>query len=157
GPGGGPHVRAFDGVTGQPISSFFAYDPSFRGGVNVASGDFDGNKVPDLITGPASSGGPHIRVWTNSPTPALVSEFLAFGGAGNQGVNVGSVSRTDNNPDLIAVSPRPLPTDGPTASHTFATYDLHGVLAGTRIFGGVSSNNLPMSSNPDAPAVAFAG
>jgi len=36
GPGGGPHVEAFDGVTLTVLRSFFAYDQGFMGGVNVA-------------------------------------------------------------------------------------------------------------------------
>src|SRR5262249_39237627 len=44
GPGGGPHVKIFDGATGQlmtnsPIASLMAFDPSFTGGVYVAGGD----------------------------------------------------------------------------------------------------------------------
>jgi hypothetical protein len=35
GPGGGPHVRVFDGVTGQELLGFFAYEPSFTGGIFV--------------------------------------------------------------------------------------------------------------------------
>jgi hypothetical protein len=40
GPGGGPHVRTFDGSTGQQLQqnttdSFMAFDPSFSGGVFV--------------------------------------------------------------------------------------------------------------------------
>jgi hypothetical protein len=39
GPGGGPHVRIFDGGTGNPLTnafdSFMAFDPSFSGGVFV--------------------------------------------------------------------------------------------------------------------------
>src|SRR4051812_46001849 len=27
GPGGGPHVRVFDGANGKPVREFFAYDP----------------------------------------------------------------------------------------------------------------------------------
>src|SRR5947208_12900568 len=38
GPGGGPHVKVFDGRTGEGLTSFFAYDPAFRGGISVAVG-----------------------------------------------------------------------------------------------------------------------
>src|SRR5262245_19373035 len=31
GPGGGPHVKVFDGVTGAEVRSFFAYTPAFTG------------------------------------------------------------------------------------------------------------------------------
>jgi FG-GAP repeat protein len=37
GPGGGPHVKIFDGVTFAEIGSFFAYAPSFTAGVYVAA------------------------------------------------------------------------------------------------------------------------
>jgi len=37
GPGGTPDVDTFDGLTGQRIDQFFAYDPAFSGGLYVAS------------------------------------------------------------------------------------------------------------------------
>jgi hypothetical protein len=41
GPGGGPHVRVFDGPTSQQltglIGSFYGYDPNFAGGVFVGA------------------------------------------------------------------------------------------------------------------------
>ncbi|TSC96056.1 MAG: Peptidase S8 and S53, subtilisin, kexin, sedolisin [Parcubacteria group bacterium Athens1014_10] len=51
GNGGGPHVRAFNS-NGFPGSfNFFAYDKNFRGGVNVAVGDIDGDGKAEIITG----------------------------------------------------------------------------------------------------------
>jgi hypothetical protein len=35
GPGGGPHVRAFDGLNAAQLDSFFAFEAEFPGGVFV--------------------------------------------------------------------------------------------------------------------------
>jgi hypothetical protein len=79
GPGGGPHVRVFDGVTGTELASFFAYDTGFTGGVFVACGDVDGDGVRDLITGADAGGGPHVRVLKlQSGIPGGVVPFLDF-------------------------------------------------------------------------------
>ena len=51
GAGGGPQVVVWDAVTGQIVGSFFAYDPSFSGGVYVAAGDTTGDGMAEIITG----------------------------------------------------------------------------------------------------------
>jgi hypothetical protein len=63
GVGGGPHVRVFDGITGNERYGFFAYDPGFLSGVIVTAGDLDNDGIDEVITGAGPGGGPHVRVW----------------------------------------------------------------------------------------------
>jgi hypothetical protein len=81
--GGGPRVRVLDGVTGAVAADFFAYETSFRGGVQVASGLFNGDSVPDILTAPGQGGGARVRVFSGAnlpavPEPASLFDFLAF-------------------------------------------------------------------------------
>src|SRR5260370_649803 len=62
GPAGAPEVRVFSGLTGKVMTQFFAFDTTFTGGVNVATGDVDGDGVPDIIVGAGATGGPHVKV-----------------------------------------------------------------------------------------------
>src|SRR5213075_2373121 len=57
GPGdtGGPMVAVFN-LAGRRESAFFAYEPEFRGGVNVAVGDVDGNGIAEIVTGVGNGG-----------------------------------------------------------------------------------------------------
>src|SRR5215471_13060747 len=56
GPGGTPIVKVFDGATAAVIRSFFAFDPGFSGGIYVAVGEVNGDKMADIIVG-ADAGG----------------------------------------------------------------------------------------------------
>jgi hypothetical protein len=87
GPGGGPHVRVFDGRTGALVREFFAYDPAFRGGVQVAAGDMNGDGKADIVTGAGVGGGPHVKVF-NGASGALVWQWMAYDSAFRGGVNV---------------------------------------------------------------------
>lgn len=90
---GGPHVRIFhsDGTVAFP--GFFAYDAAFRGGVNVACGDVDGDGEREIITGPGLSGGPHIRVFT--ATGSMITEVFNGSAQQNTGAFV-SVAQLDD-------------------------------------------------------------
>ncbi|MBJ7345847.1 MAG: FG-GAP repeat protein, partial [Gemmataceae bacterium] len=92
GPGGGPRISIFSGANGNILFDFFAYNPSFSGGVFVASGDVTGDGVPDLVTGAGATGGPHVIVWDgaslthNSPTSK--ASFFAYAPTFLGGVSV---------------------------------------------------------------------
>jgi hypothetical protein len=91
GPGAGPHVRVFKVAGGEatqlpgPLGSFFAFDPSFDGGVSMAVGNFDGLSGDELVVGAASLGGSHVRVFAQDGT--VLASFFAFG-PGVEGVSV---------------------------------------------------------------------
>jgi len=77
GPGGGPHVRVFSGGNLSELASFYAYDPTFTGGVTVAAGDVDGDGRADIVTGAGAGGGPHVRVLSGLDLSELAS-FYAY-------------------------------------------------------------------------------
>jgi len=90
GPGAifGPHVRAFnyDGaspVVPVPGVNFIAYNTQ-QWGVNVSSGDIDGDGYAEILTGPGPgvSYGPHVRGWNvddGSTTAIRAVSFFAYG------------------------------------------------------------------------------
>ena len=75
GPGGGPHVRIYDGIDGSELSSFYAYNPGFTGGVFVAGGDTNQDGYADIIVG--AGGGPHVRVM-DGKSGVQIKAFFAY-------------------------------------------------------------------------------
>lgn len=61
-PGGGPHVKVENPITGQFYYDNFPYDVEFEGGVRVGVGDYNGDGRADLATAAGPGGGPHVRV-----------------------------------------------------------------------------------------------
>ncbi|MBY0514806.1 MAG: VCBS repeat-containing protein, partial [Gemmataceae bacterium] len=87
GNGGGPEVLVYNAQNNALLFDFFAYEESFRGGVNVAQGDVTGDGIPDIIAGTGVGGGPVVKVF-DGDTGALVRSFLAYEVTFRGGVNV---------------------------------------------------------------------
>ena len=96
GPGGGPHVKVFDGIDLHVKDSFMAYDPAFSGGVFVAAGDINGDGSIDIITGAGPGGGPHVKVFSGLDG-SLLQSFMAYNPGFAGGVRVGFVSDLNAN------------------------------------------------------------
>ncbi|WP_372723390.1 Ig-like domain-containing protein [Novipirellula sp.] len=120
GPGGGPHVRVFDGHTAnqlpptgvipadQILSDFFAFDQGFLGGVFVAAADLNGDRLDDIVVGADQAGSnngghvkvidsallPHLDTGIRIPDPSLLAHFFAYdpGFAGGVRVAAGDVN-----------------------------------------------------------------
>lgn len=78
GQGGGPHIKIFD-ILGGFKAHFFAYAPSFRGGLRVYAGDLNGDGKSEIITTPISptkSTRSEVRIFTEKGV--LLSQFFAY-------------------------------------------------------------------------------
>jgi hypothetical protein len=101
GAGGGPHVKVFSGANGAVLQSFFAYDPNFRGGVNVAAGDVNGDGKADIVTGQASGTGSVVNVFDGA-SGSLLQSVAAFGNSFGSGVRVAAADLNgDDHADVI--------------------------------------------------------
>ncbi|PIR93409.1 hypothetical protein COT99_00810, partial [Candidatus Falkowbacteria bacterium CG10_big_fil_rev_8_21_14_0_10_43_10] len=64
----------------------FTYAENFRGGVNVAAGDVDGDGIDEIITGAGPGGGPHVRIFNQEGKG--IGQFFAYNNNFRGGVNV---------------------------------------------------------------------
>jgi FG-GAP-like repeat/FG-GAP repeat len=135
-PGGGPHVRSFEGADGASRLSFYAYDPAFHGGAHVATCDLNRDGYPDIVTGAGAipGGGPHVRVFngvTGDQLPGPRGSFYAYDQAFTGGVFVACADvNGDGVPDIITGAgpgggPHVKVFDGGTLAllHSFYAYD----------------------------------
>jgi hypothetical protein len=83
--GGGPDIRVFDSA-GKIQSEFMAYDPGFKGGVDVSASKASGNFPAMIATSPNTGGGPDIR--TFNMTGVMQTEFMAYDSAHRGGVRL---------------------------------------------------------------------
>jgi hypothetical protein len=113
-------VQAFDGVTNTLVKSFFAYIPSFTGGVRTATTDANGDGLMDIITSPGAGGGPHIRIFNGATNGAILSEFFAYTAQLTSGVFVAG------NAGALGLQAAGTPSGGPAAAITDA--ELQSVL-----------------------------
>ena len=80
GPGATGLVKVFSGYTHELLAKFDAIgDPTYRGGVSLATGNVDGSGRERIVTAPASSGPPEVKVWgwdlfTANPLQATASK-----------------------------------------------------------------------------------
>lgn len=105
GPGGGPHVRIFNGE-GKVLRQFFADDINSRGGLTVAMADVDNNGQDEIIVGAGVGRPPFVKIFNTEAK--LQGVFLVFPKSYTGGVNVVAASiygRKDDHKKSIVVAP----------------------------------------------------
>jgi len=98
GAGGGPQIRVFEKDGTLRGIQFFAFDTRFRGGVNVATGDVDGDGKDEITACQASLGQAWCKIYHYNNKKTVIAEWNAFG-ADEYGA---SVAMGDMNKDGLA-------------------------------------------------------
>lgn len=101
GPGGGPHVRIFDGSLPAVQFEFFAFDAAFTGGVSLATGRYRGENA--LFVGAGEGGGGQVKAFSLTDG-RLLSAFAAFGQGFVGGVNLGFANLGGRDTLLVGMS-----------------------------------------------------
>ena len=163
GPGGSPTVRVFDGRSGSAIEELQVFDPSFIGGVNVASADFNSDGRDDVVVGAGTGGPSTVRVFDGA-SGNLVKEFFAFEQQYVGGVRVATGDVTgDGHPDIVAsVGPGSLPEvkvfDGRSTNPVgeFFAYPAgvtSGIFVSVADLDGDGVGEIITGTGPETPAV----
>ncbi len=143
--GGGPHIRVFAGDGRLLNGGFFAFHPKFRGGVNVAVGDTNGNGFTEIIAGAGVGGGAHVQVFSGDGR-LLSPGFFPFKQT-NGGIRVAAAD-VDGDGDVEIVT-GPGPGSPPLVQvfdhegnqvgesfHAFSKHDRGGIMVGAADFDG---------------------
>ncbi len=134
GTGGGPHVRVFT-ESGALVSQFFPYATSGRGGVEVATGDVDGDDVDEIVTAVGAGVSHDVVAWSARGEERVRFTVNAFAANAPLRVAVGDVDGDGRGEFLV--------TAGAGFSPKIAVYDTDGTFLrefapyGTTFMGGV--------------------
>ncbi len=102
GPDRDPHVRVFD-ANKTRLAGFLAYNQTFQGGVDVATGDVDGDGRDEIITAAGIGGGAHIKVFELDGN--MIGSFGAYQTGFKSAVNVSSADVDGDGTDEIITAP----------------------------------------------------
>lgn len=98
GVGSAAQVKVFGGsglfngagvLVAKPVAmrNFFAFDPSFRGGITVAAGDVNGDGRTDIVVGKMAGGTPEVKVFDGG-SGATLYDYYALNPSYTGGVSV---------------------------------------------------------------------
>lgn len=112
-----PEVSIYD-ISGNLLNKFLVYGENFRGGVNVALCDPDGDFNNEIVVTAKTGGGPHVRIFNKDGK--LKGQFFAGKTSFRGGLNISCGDLDKDKKDEIVLSP--MQDDEPMIS----IYDANG-------------------------------
>jgi len=83
---------------------FTPFESNFKGGINVATGDLDGNKTDEIIVGRGDGGKPEVKVF-DITGKLLYQSFTAYSSLTNPGIDVKALDVDfDGKDDIVTMS-----------------------------------------------------
>ncbi len=134
--GGGPHIVAYDGDTGELIYQRMIFENTFRGGLNLDVGDAKGLGYGQILVGAGDSGGPRVTL-LDAKNDQVLLNYFAYDSASRGGVTVAiSDLRGGNLPNIITGAGVGLAPSvnvyNPFQVVGFETPDLYGTFVATQ-------------------------
>ncbi|MFA6197554.1 MAG: L,D-transpeptidase family protein [Patescibacteria group bacterium] len=119
------HVKVYRGNSERTIiGDFIAFPESYRGGINVAGGDLDGDGLDEVIVSASQNGGPQVLAFEAYGKPLGVNYF-AYEYTFRGGVNVAAGDTLGlDGPDSIITMPGSQVAEGRTDYRKYIEIDL---------------------------------
>jgi len=142
--------------TPKPIQNFIAFDNSYRGGVNVAAGDTDGDGRADIIVGKNRGNAMDVAVFSGK-TGASLAAFSAYDASFKGGVTVAAGDTDGDGKAEVIVGANTAPANNVkvfAGSVMVAQYSANtgwGARVGTTDIDGDGIVELVAVSGPNAP------
>lgn len=151
--GSAPLVVGTRSDTGATVRSFLAYDPGFTGGVSVATGDVNGDGVPDIVTAPGRGTRGIVKVF-DGVTGQQIGQATPFGPKfrGGLRVAVGDVN-ADGLADIVVGAGRRVKLLGPDGSTRFQQAARGERFSGPRATSRLSAADVDGDFRADITAV----
>ncbi|MFH1534547.1 MAG: hypothetical protein ABIF80_01045 [Patescibacteria group bacterium] len=105
---GAPHIQMFSiqpNLIKRLNPGFYAFDPSYQGGVSLAGGDIDGDGRDEIIVGVGADAEPIVRVFNKTATEIL-REYLVYSETFQSGVNISAGDVDADGRDELLILPR---------------------------------------------------
>ena len=108
---GGPNVRVYDYTNDSfsLVDYFFPFQAKFHGGVNISTGNIDGDEYFDIIVAPNNHGGPNVRVYEYDSENGefdLLGWFMAYDESFRGQMNIAVGNIYGDEADEIVIAPK---------------------------------------------------